>query len=482
MLDALRQRLPAQTAWRALELVAALGVVLFVSASVVALPGKAVVGMLLAAIAAVFFFARPAQALLGIFALRVIIDLLWQFGGSGPLNLLEAFGGGVAALAAVLFYLELRRVERQPGFLPLVIYITVLVLAALRSFNIRDAAEILAKFISPLLLMFLVSMQMNTAALRRRFLLLVTAAGTVSLALSCYHLATGQRFKFFLQGYYRLHGGYNNLHNHALFLLFLNTLLFLWFMTSQRRWQRALALGLQAAALLCLYFTFVRTAMTGFAVFVALYLALERRWNLLFGAFLAAVLLLATNTSLQDRFYDVVVLFSEDSGFGGKRTVGSGRIGIWSTSVAEYFRQGPVDVVLGKGLGGHYTLTDAYADLYRSTKKSEDLDPHNDYLSLLFQLGPIAVVSYVALQIIVVRHGLVLHRHGREAFTRSFGRYMIALTAVATVTNSLSNSFIQRVTVAWLFWGMVGILNAMHRAHLQEAAEAPPEPGPPGGL
>jgi hypothetical protein len=439
----------------------AVGVVSF---AVILLPPAATVGIVAGVVAATFFFARPAWSILLIFAGRVVIDLLWSVGGAvGGLNLLELYGGGVAALAAAYFFIELRRVERQAGFTPLMVYFVVLVLAAVRSLNVRDAAEILAKYISPLLLMFLVASLVNTDQLRRRFLQLITAAGLVSLSLSVYHLATGQRFKFFLQGYYRLHGGYNNLHNHALFLLFLNALVFFWVMNVKSRAWRFVLLGVQAAAL------------TGFSVFVVIYLLMERRYNLLLGALGAGVLLLLTNTSLQDRFYDVVVLLADDEGV-DKRTVGSGRFGIWTSSFAQYLRSAPLDLVLGRGLGGHYELTDVYADLYRSAKKSEDLDPHNDYLSLLFQLGPIALVSYLSMQVLAARQGLELHRRAKDPFVAGFGRFIVALTAVTSVTNFLSNSFIQRVTVAWLFWGMVGVVYSMRR---ELPDEAPPPRGAP---
>jgi O-antigen ligase len=136
-------------------------------------------------------------------------------------------------------------------------------------------------------------------------------------------------------------------------------------------------------------------------------------------------------------------------------------------------------LVLGRGLGGHYELTDVYADLYRSTKKSEDLDPHNDYLSLLFQLGPIALVSYLSMQVLAARQGLELHRRSADPFMAGFGRFIVALTAVTSVTNFLSNSFIQRVTVAWLFWGMVGVVYSMRR---ELPDEAPPSNTPPPRL
>ena len=442
----------------AIALVLLTGTVLFV-------PWKMVLAAVVAIPAAVTFFARPREALLAVFALRVIVDLFhWLPLNMGGLNLLEGFGGGVAALAAVLFYLELKRVERTPGFMALALYLAVLVVAALRSGEVRDAAEILAKYISPLLLLFLVASYMDTTALRKRFLWVVTAAGCVSLSVSTYHLATGQMAGHFRQGYFRLVGGYANLHNHALFLMVLNSLFFFWLMTLKKPWQRALMLGLQGLGLLCMYNTYVRTAMTGFAVFVFVFLWLEKRYELLGLAFVAGAGLLLTNESLQDRFSDVTAVFGAGDSLGSKRTLGSGRFGIWTMSFAEFLKQPPTDIVLGLGLGGHYEMTDLYADLYRSQEKSDDLDSHNDYLSLLYQLGPIALVCYVWLQVTVLRVGWQLHRTASELWTRRLARYMVALTCVTFVTNFLSNSFIQRVTVAWLFWGVVGVLFACWRA------------------
>ncbi|MCB9766071.1 MAG: O-antigen ligase family protein [Alphaproteobacteria bacterium] len=482
-MEAIRQHLqrllvPSEGSLRTFEVIAGASMTLVLIGLVLALDAKVVLGGLVAIIAGIYFFAKPKTALLAIFFIRVVIDMFWWVPATvGGLNLLEAFGGGVAALAAVLFYLELRRVERQPGFVPLLLYLGAMAVAVVRSGQLRDAAEIMAKYVSPFLLMFLVSTLMDTHRRRRAFMILITAASSVTLSVSLYHLATGQRFTHFRQGYYRLIGGYANLHNHGLFLLVINTLFFFWFMASTRRRHKMLALLGGALSLICLYYTFVRTAMVGLAVFLLVFLVLERRWSLLAGAMVAAVGLLLTNASLQDRFYDIIAVFSEDDG--SKRTLGSGRIGIWTSSIAEFLKRPPMDILMGLGLGGHYEVTDAYADLYRSTKKRENLDSHNDYLTLLFQLGPIAVACYLYLQGIVIRRGLELHRWGKRTFDGFLGRYLVALCAAVFITNFLSNSFISRITVAWLFWGSVGILFSSHRElkeQIEREAEAEDEP------
>ncbi len=458
MIRDLLGRLPgAHENLRGLDVLLGAGILLVLTAVILTLPAKFVFGGILAIVAGVYFFAKPRTSLFAIFFIRIIIDLFWWVGGEGGLNLLEAFGGGVAALAAVLFYLELRRMQRIPGFVPLICYLAILVIAALRSGSGRDAAEILAKYVSPLLLMFLISTMMQKEDDRRTLVLIITIAGLCSLTLSFYHLLSGQQYDHFRQGYYRLVGGYKNLHNHALFLLTLNTLLFFWLNNTRRAW-RALAAAALGAGLICMYYTYVRTALTGFAVFTLVYLVLEKRYALVGVAALAGVVLLVTNADMQDRFSDLLLVTQDVD---NKRTLGSGRFGIWTSSMAEFMKQSPADQIFGLGLGGHYEMTDAYANLFRSTEKSENLDSHNDYLGLLYQLGPIATLSYIALQVQVFIQGLFVHRSAQSAWSRRFGAFMVALCSVTVITNFLSNSYIQRVTVAWLFWGLVGVLFAI---------------------
>ena len=118
------------------RLEASLGALLLVilTGTVLLIPWKATLAAVVAIPAAAVFFARPREALLAVFAMRIVVDLFhWVPMNMGGLNLLEGFGGGVAALAAALFYLELRRVEKTPGFLALAVYLGVLVVAAARS-------------------------------------------------------------------------------------------------------------------------------------------------------------------------------------------------------------------------------------------------------------------------------------------------------------------------------------------------------------
>jgi hypothetical protein len=56
----------------------------------------------------------------------------------------------------------------------------------------------------------------------------------------------------------------------------------------------------------------------------------------------------------------------------------------------------------------------------------------------------------------------------------------MALTVATVVTDFLSNAFIQRVTIAWLFWGMVGVMYGMVREHEDQRLSQGEEPHPSG--
>ena len=154
MVKSFLERLPEST--RSLELgVGSIGVAIL-SGFILFTDPRLVLGAVLAICVGLYFFAKPARSLIAIFVIRVVIDLFWWLPiDLGGLNILEAFGGGVAAMGAVLFYVELQKVERTPGFFLLIIYLAILFVAAGRSGEVRDAAEIMAKYVSPLVLMFL---------------------------------------------------------------------------------------------------------------------------------------------------------------------------------------------------------------------------------------------------------------------------------------------------------------------------------------
>ena len=468
--------------------------VLFAGTFVLVLLGLAVgilkappllLGVGLAGIAVVaFFFTRPGPALLFLFAFRLELDLLWWLPGKVlSMNLMELYTGGVTGLAAVLFVLELRRMDRHPCMPAFIPYLLVLIIGGLRNLEVRAAAEILAKYINPLLMMFLVSAFVKTREDRRRFAQIIAAVSVIPVLISLHHLVLGHPSTFMLQGYRRLLGGYQNLHNHALMMMAFAALLG-WTALVTRRTRDRVAIGVIAGvAALCLYQTYVRTALLALAVFgVVLMWASGRQRLLLIGGVLGLVFVSFT-PAVQDRFKDLVLFFLPNQNVMSRAKLGSGRMGIWTASIREYLSYGLGDVVLGLGIGKHYLLTREAFNPYLS-RKGGQVDAHSDYLTMTFQVGPVATLSYVVMQLHILRSGFQVFRRSPDPWARQFAAYTIGMCVAATAANLVSNAFINRATLGWFFWAMAGLMFGEYSQLRREGRIAPrgPVPQAAGGV
>jgi hypothetical protein len=421
-------------------------------------------GAALAGIAVVaFFFSRPAQALLYLFAFRLVLDLLWWLPGKVlSMNLMEIYTGGVTGLAAILFVLELRRVDRHPcmpAFLP---YVLVLLIGGLRNLEVRSAAEILAKYINPLLMMFLVSAFVNTREDRRRFARIIAMVSVIPVMISLHHLVTGHGSSFMLSGYKRLLGGYQNLHNHALMMMAFSALLIWWTLVVSDKRERLVTGGMAVIAMLCLYQTYVRTAWLALAVFGAVLLWASGRQRILVMGGLIGLVFVSFTPAVQDRFKDLVLFFLPNQEVMSRAKLGSGRMGIWTASIREYLSYGLGDVVLGLGIGKHWLLTREAFNPY-TFRKGGQVDAHSDYLTMTFQVGPIATLSYIVMQFHILRCGFVVFKRSPDPWARQFGAYTIGMCVAATAANMVSNAFINRATLGWFFWALAGLMFAEYQ-------------------
>jgi len=418
--------------------------------------------VLLSVLVGLFFFTKPEVALLTFFGLRVIIDLLWWVPVQVmSLNMMELFSGAVAGLALVLFYLEFRRFTNHPAIITFIPYVIFIMIAAGRNYDVREGVETVARYLSTFLLMFLVSAFMDTTRKRIRMLMLFTATSVVPILVSMWYLAQG-RLELELDGYNRLVGGYHNLHNHALMMMLLACVGVFW-LTYTRRVGTSIIFGLYLlGCLLALYFSYVRTAQVGLLTFVVVYLFLSKRHGLavMFIGMVGVALL--SSDLLQDRFDDLFVFFQSSTDGTDRGLLGSGRWALWTVSMTEYLKYPIGDIFLGLGLGKNYILTEPMYSARYFHPSVGYMDPHNDYLSLMYQMGPIALICYVVLQLQVMRCGFDLKRFGRSAWAKEFGIFMVALSCTVFITNFLSNSFISRITLGWYYWGMAGLLFGEH--------------------
>ena len=439
---------------------------------VAAMPPLHVIVAVLAIMGTAWFFARPELGIPAYFAFRLLADLLWWIPVTvGGLSVLEVLSGGFTALAAVLFFLELRRVERHPVLMPLMVYLLAMALSAVRSFNLRDALEILARNTSPFLLMFLIAALFPKPRHWRRVLYVFTFVGGIPVIVSLYHLATGQMNEYSLDGINRLVGGYPNLHAHGHMMMLLTALYSFWVAYLRPGKWRTVAAGFAAAAFLCLVLSYTRTALLGLGVFALVFPLMLRRYEVLWLVLFGGMVALAFSGTMQERFQDFILIFDTHNTQIDRLQLGSGRLGIWTVSLREFLRQSPVDLLLGVGLDGHWKMVQPYVDQYRVNREGT-LNPHNDYLTLLFQLGPLAVVSYIVIQLSVITHALRLVRTTKDRFVRIFACYAAGLASLVFMTNSVSNSFVERVSPAMFLWSMAGLLFAMYQYERREAEAA----------
>lgn len=465
---------------RVLQLGVGALLLLVLTLGVVKLSPVYVIGALLGLIGTVFFFARPEIGLYVYFGFRILADILWwvpvSFGG---FSALEALSGGFTLLAAVLFYLELRRVERHPVFGALLLYILVLTLSAIRASDARDGAEIIARYMSPFLMMFIVTALFRDPQGWRRVMGIFAWVGGIPVLISLYHLATGQMGGVSLAGINRLLGGYENLHNHAHAMLVLAAVYAFWFFEIPRGRLKWLAGAAMSAALLCLYLSYVRTALLGFAVFIFVFALVERRWTLLGSFVLAGSVLLVVSQTMRDRFSDLLLVFDNDPTQIDYARLGSGRMGVWTSSMEHFLKQPVMDLVLGAGLGGHWAMVQDYLDQFRSSRGGT-LGPHNDYLALLYQLGPVSVFCYLMMQVEIVLYAVRLRAQTTDRFIRTFTAYATSMSCVVFVTNMISQSFLTHVTAAMVAWVSAGLLFAMvqHVRHQREPEAKAPSAAP----
>ena len=288
------------------------------------------------------------------------------------------------------------------------------------------------------------------------------------VVLAMFHYANGQMDTYVRDGYHRLIGAYQHPHNHALMLVIIAAASVWWLMQQQTWRARILPGALLLMSCFALYNTYVRTGQLALVVFGACYLWLTGRKRTLAAGALAVAVFIAATPAMQDRFKDLILFFVPDSQDTIARArLGSGRLSIWTASIGAYLDSSPADIVLGQGIGKHWMLT---RGAYNPYQISDDLtrDAHSDYLTMTFQVGPVATVTYLIIQLQVVRYALRVRAAATTRAVREFACFVAALMVGASFANIVSNSFINRVTQSWMLWGFSGLVFAEHQQLIRE--------------
>jgi hypothetical protein len=362
---------------------------------------------------------RATLFCLAVLPLRIGLDLLWWV-ELGPFSLPQLGSGllGLGLLGVVLS--RFRRLGPWAGLL--LAWLLVLGLGALRAEGLLVALRYGLQLAIPALWVAALASDDELD-----WPVAWTWAPALPVACSLGLLLAGQPNDHVLHGWPRLIGAYGNLHTHAASMaVFLATL-------APLAWlQRSSGTGaLAGGACLCLLATWVRGSWLWAALSLSWWLL--TRWRALSWG-----LLLAVPVGLyaaRERWTDLWALLTLTPPEGGWEALGSWRIRIWTDSLAQFLAGPSGDLWLGRGLGGHFGL-------------HRHLEPHSDWLSLLYQLGPAGLLLWLGANVALL---WALRRSHHPLAPLAFGLLGSALL-VALVTNDL----LFRPTPLWWTYGVVG--------------------------
>lgn len=403
-----------------------------------------VLGALLALFGGLALLFRPKEALLACLGLRVLVDMLWWVKSTGlGLNVMELFGAAVTLGVAILVLLRFPVVEKHPAFPWFLVYALLMGVAVLRAPGVQEL-EYFFKFVGQILFLLMVSVLLTDRRWEKFLLGTFVAAGVLPVLYSLYSLATHTNYEF-AAGAERLVGGYVNGTNHALTMTFLAGLGLMWTLYLGRSW-----LGLGAGlftlgAATALYHSNFRSAHLAFALIVVLMLAVHKRWRLLALALVGGTVLYLQSDIMQERFTQLYnEAFTEEALEDPTRRMGSGRLELWTTSMRYFLGRPAYDWLIGMGMGMHRA--------YRM-----GVDPHNDYLSILYQAGPLTVLAYLVIVFQSVRRAWAVAVSRPDRWTLNVACLVVAFGVAGAFTNFITNGYVSRASPAWYYMSILGI-------------------------
>jgi hypothetical protein len=240
----------------------------------------------------------------------------------------------------------------------------------------------------------------------------------------------------------------SEIHSYGHAMLFFSFLyaLFLQTIEEDNRRIRIFLFCLVVLSTFCLYKSSVRTVYLGYVVFWGVYLlAMNRKFFVIF-VFALLCFIVANQLYLEKVFWQTT-----DPKARSLDSASSGRISIWKHNLSVYNNDYSLDQkIFGIGLGKE-------GQPWHIGKKGPYVkSSHGDYLSLLMGLGPIGLMLYLFLYLILM-YDIFL-----SAIDIKLRIIFIGVLFSVIVMNLVSNSYIVRVELAQYFWLFMGIFYALN--------------------
>lgn len=258
----------------------------------------------------------------------------------------------------------------------------------------------------------------------------------------------------YLHGTWRYRGPYEVLHALALGMGLVGGVGLAVAMNRQRplaaRW---LAGGLAVVALGLVAASATRSGVV-FAGVVALgAAAYGRRWRALGLSALGLLVLVVAVPGLRERSWELLLALTGTAPDEGWLWLGTGRVAIWSRSLAAFSDLPWTDQLGGLGLGG-----------FRRFWIGKE--PHSELLALLYQTGPLGVALFLVTSLYGLWRAWRLRRRPQVALA---GGLLLAVL----ITSCIGSTLLVRLSVSWAYWAALGLL--FSAAMPDESRSVPPE-------
>jgi len=432
---------------------------------------------ILGGIGLVFFILFPKMTFFVLLSGRILIDLFhWLPYTIANLNALAIYSGGATVICLLFFFQRFRNdLEYHPCihlFLFWNIFIVINIFLSEAGTNTIDEAF---RAFSPVLILMLASSFLTKPTDGRKMLLLIALTGIIPIVVSLYHWQTGQMndAKAMLKGIPRLLGGYKNLRHHALIMMILTGLGTYFLFSVRQIWRKIFWLLYIVSTITCMYLTMIRSCLLVGVIAFSIFFWITNRKYIGVAAMIGVLILLLFNETLQERFKDLVLLFtlSSEMDIESLSKIGSGRYGLWTDSWNAYSERSFFRRLIGLGFGEHYELIRT-SFLEFDAKSSRNLDTHNDFLRMLYNLGPFALLAYIFMALRCVLLGWKINKYGSTQTERDLGAMCACLMIGLLLNNALSNGTFSRTTIGWIFWVIGGITFGLAKGkHLQAQKE-----------
>ncbi len=444
------------------------GALVVLTGAAISMKPLALVGFVSALFVGMGLLLRPIAGIAAVMCLRILFDLLWWVDVSVVgLNAMEVFSAGAVLGTAALVVLYFERVQQNVVLLPIITLIGALTLGWTRA-GITSALANYLKLTSPIFILLLIPVFFRTTRTAWRLLIAFALTGAVPVLYSLYSVATHRNFEVYV-GVDRLVGAYNNATAHGLSMVAIAAVAFALTLRIKQDERLRFSLPLVAGALVAIHFSYTRAVQIGIGLFALIFLSLEKQRQAVIGLLVAGALLFASSDILQERFiWTPLAALRGEALADTASELGTGRWGMWKTSLAYYFSQPPDDIVLGLGLGHQYI-------------QPLGVDPHNDYISVMMQAGPMALISYILILMGVVREGLFAARNLTDPLAQTIAHFAVAFTLQAALVNGLTNGFLVRTSPAWFLSMAMGVALGMGALAREQANAHSSPPGAGAG-